>query len=429
MFQKVHIKLTLLCASITIAILFIFTGIYLSVFERNLLTNHNMSFQTNISSLITNLGQNSGTINSTYLKSVEQSNNYLIFLWDNNVPFIYNTLSHSSEELQLMDSCVAKYEDLFDTAFDSLPLHYSYHNEFVYEDIYGKIYDVCRASLYFFDSIDTNRNIQFLIISSHTLIDQQIHRQRFIFLGLSSLAAVLLTAFAWFFTGRLLKPIMDSQQKQIRFVASASHELRTPLSVIRASMSTKAPGYEDTVLSECVRMGMLVDDMLLLTTMENQSISLNLKPIEPDTFLLNIYEQLEPLARDKNIKFEVSLPDTVLPTILVDRERLVQVFYILVQNSLSYTPSGGKVILSVSHQHHSILFSVIDNGIGITDEDKIHIFERFYRADTARNTKDHFGLGLCIAKEIIDAHKGKILVSDTPGGGSTFIIQMFTSPL
>ena len=100
----------------------------------------------------------------------------------------------------------------------------------------------------------------------------------------------------------------------------------------------------------------------------------------------------------------------------------MQVLFILTQNAISYTPEGGQIRLSVSSEKGTCIFIVEDNGIGISDANKPHVFERFYRADNARTKKEHFGLGLCIAKEIIDAHHGSITVNYTPGGGSIFMV-------
>lgn len=146
--------------------------------------------------------------------------------------------------------------------------------------------------------------------------------------------------------------------------------------------------------------------------------------VEPDTLLLNLYEAFQPIAAEKNIALSITLPEENTPTLTGDKERITQVLSILLHNALSYTPAGGSVRLILTCHGKNILFSVEDNGPGIPDTEKERIFERFYRSDKSRSKKGHFGLGLCIAAEIIHAHRGKISVKDTPGGGSTFIVAL-----
>ena len=113
-----------------------------------------------------------------------------------------------------------------------------------------------------------------------------------------------------------------------------------------------------------------------------------------------------------------------MPPCSCDQERIRQVLAILLDNALCYTSPGGRVCLGLSFEQNSFSFSVADNGPGIPAEEKKLIFERFYRSDPSRSDREHFGLGLCIASEIIKAHQGRLTVSDTPGGGSTFTVQL-----
>ena len=96
----------------------------------------------------------------------------------------------------------------------------------------------------------------------------------------------------------------------------------------------------------------------------------------------------------------------------------------LLENALSYTPQGGCVELSVEEKSGRCLISVQDNGPGVPDGEKLRIFDRFYRTDKSHQNKEHFGLGLCVAREIVDLHKGKLWVEDTPGGGATFCMLL-----
>lgn len=117
-----------------------------------------------------------------------------------------------------------------------------------------------------------------------------------------------------------------------------------------------------------------------------------------------------------------SIPENELPPITGDKERLQQVLGILIDNAVSYTPRNTTITLRCYVLNKHVYMEVEDHGAGITDIHKKHIFDRFYRVDSARNDKKHFGLGLSIAKEIIQLLGGKISIQETAGGGATFQI-------
>ncbi len=171
-------------------------------------------------------------------------------------------------------------------------------------------------------------------------------------------------------------------------------------------------------------MSSLIDDMLLLSGMEAHTWSVEMRSAELDTLLLETFEAFEPVAAEKSIRLSIKLPETALPPCACDPGRIRQVLSILLHNAVSYTPEQGHICLSLAYDGKFYRICVADNGIGISDYEKPRIFDRFYRADRSRNQKGHFGLGLSIASEIIKAHQGKILVGDTPGGGSTFTIVL-----
>ena len=217
----------------------------------------------------------------------------------------------------------------------------------------------------------------------------------------------------------------------MQFVASASHELRSPLTVMLSCLSAmeiasrqEAAQFARSIKSEGERMGRLIDDMLTLSNADNANFPVHPKDTELDTLLLSVYEKFEPLAHTRKIALSVSLPGEDLPLCRCDGERISQVLSILVDNALSYTPQGGKVALSLSYTGSRFQLAVRDTGMGIPDEEKSAIFERFYRCDKAHKDKEHFGLGLCIAKEIVRIHKGTIKVFDADGGGACFVLEL-----
>ena len=258
----------------------------------------------------------------------------------------------------------------------------------------------------------------------------QIFHQRILWGGLLLIAVLALVVFSWFFTGKMLRPLEEIRKRQTQFIASASHELRSPLAVILSSVQAieADPGecrrFLSTIKSEGTRMSRLIGDMLALANADNKSWSIMKSPCELDTLLLETYEKYEPLLREKGISMNVELPDESLSPCRCDGGRISQVLGILLDNGASYVPAGGKIRLGVEEKEKYFRIYVEDNGPGISDENKEAVFQRFYRADSSRKDKQHFGLGLCIAKEIVTLHHGSIRIEDTKGGGTTFVVRL-----
>lgn len=423
MFQKVHFRLAILCGSITAFILLIMSLGYLYISEQGLKNSSYASFVNDMNTLITNL-EHQTVITHEWLTKMEDNGKYQIHITDNGIPFLFNE-RESDEEKELFQEAWTIWENspgpVYMAEFSDI-----YHTEFSFSPngTRGRQYYACAAV-----AERSSGSLRIMILAPLDSLQAQIKKQRFLFFMLDIFALIALSFFAWHFTKQILKPLEENQKRQTQFIASASHELRTPLAVILscASASGKATDSErihflDAIQSEGMRMSKLIDDMLLLTTADTGSWSIQTTPVEPDTLLLNLFEAFQPVASEKNISFSISLPENAVPAISADKERLMQVLSILLHNALSYTPTGGQIRLILSYNGRNTSFSVEDNGPGIPDEEKEHIFERFYRSEKSRSEKGHFGLGLCIASEIVHSHHGKLLVKDTPGGGSTFTV-------
>ena len=431
MFKKVHLRLTLLCAGITAVIMLVMSLCYLYVSEKGLYRNQFQAFKNDINTISTNLEQQS-VISMEWLAKMEAQGNYRFFVLDNGVPFLYNQLSdpEQTEEnnILLTESRNAlnslSSQDVTVTVSDGINGILS-HSE--YEFI-----SPSTDSRYFCSLIQMgtgNSLLEIVVLSPLQRLEQPIEEQRTRFLLIDIGATILLGIFAWFFTGILLKPIAENQQKQAMFVAAASHELRTPLSVIlsaaeccRDAAPERQEGFIRTIYQEGLRVSSLVTDMLTLSQSDSHRFPVRKEPTELDTLLMNSYEAFEPLAREKSIQLSLTLPDGALPLCNVDPERISQVIAILLHNAISYTPNQGRIELSLARHKERFAVSVQDNGIGISDADKKRIFDRFYRVEKSRNRKDHFGLGLSIAHEIVKAHGGSIQVTDAEGGGSCFTV-------
>ena len=218
----------------------------------------------------------------------------------------------------------------------------------------------------------------------------------------------------------------ETMRRQL--IGDVTHELRTPLTAVKGYleglMDGVLPGDPETyqqIHSEIDRLQRLVNDLQELSRVEAGAIQLQLAPVSPTSLIERIQSTLVRQFEDKNIQLETDVEPN-LPDILVDKDRIIQVLTNLVGNALQYTSSGGKVSVMVRREKSEILFSVKDTGIGISAEQLTFIFNRFYRTDKSRNrTSGGSGIGLTIAKALVQAHHGKIWAeSDGEGKGSTF---------
>jgi signal transduction histidine kinase len=166
-----------------------------------------------------------------------------------------------------------------------------------------------------------------------------------------------------------------------------------------------------------------VGNLLLLAQAESGKMPLDMKPVEVDTVLLEVYQQMRTLSGGRIV---IELPEIDQVIITGDRDRLKQVFLNIVGNAVQYTPAGGKVSLSLNKNEEQVRVTVTDSGPGIPSEDLPHIFERFYRGEKSRTRSQGsgFGLGLSIAYWIVRSHGGTIDVTSREGVGTTFSIRL-----
>jgi len=223
-----------------------------------------------------------------------------------------------------------------------------------------------------------------------------------------------------------LETLFTSQQ---RFLADVSHELRTPLTVIKGNvdlMRRMKKLDEESLASidqEAGRLTRLVGGLLLLAQAESGKLPLAMRPVELDTLLLEVFQEMRVLAGGK-VRLKVADIDQM--QVNGDRDRLKQVLLNLVGNAIQYTPPGGDVFLSLARIGEQARLIVRDTGPGIPSEDLPYIFERFYRAEKSRTRSKAggFGLGLSIAQWIVENHGGTIKVESKEGKGTTFAIWL-----
>jgi len=216
---------------------------------------------------------------------------------------------------------------------------------------------------------------------------------------------------------------------QRRFMADVSHELRTPLTVIKGNVGLiRHLGQTDeeslaSIETEVDRLTRLVGDLLLLAQAESGRIPLDRGPVELDTVLLEVFQQMRLLAGER-LQLKVVEIDQV--QVMGDRDRLKQVFLNLVGNAVQYATTGGQVTLALRKVGQQAQVLISDNGPGIPAEDLPHIFERFYRGEKSRKRSGSggFGLGLSIAYWIVRAHEGTIDVNSQEGKGTVFSVWL-----
>ncbi|MBI0576987.1 HAMP domain-containing histidine kinase [Neobacillus cucumis] len=234
----------------------------------------------------------------------------------------------------------------------------------------------------------------------------------------------------YFLAGKALVPIKNAWQKQQEFVSDASHELRTPLAVIQAKTellfrSPQATIQEkvldiSTISTESRRLSKLVGNLLMLARSDSDQIEMKKQSFRLDELLKEIYQHYEEFVsyQGKTIHLDVQEP----VQFLADKERIHQLIVILVDNATKYTNEGGEIRLSCRQSYSSIILRVEDNGIGIPEADIPKIFDRFYQSDKARTSVEGSGLGLSIAKWIIEKHHGKTKIQSSDGKGTTIEI-------
>ena len=217
---------------------------------------------------------------------------------------------------------------------------------------------------------------------------------------------------------------------QRRFVADVSHELRTPLTTLRGNLDliqrfgTDADSLHE-MNAELSRMTRMVSDLLLLARADSGNLPMNETVLDLDTLMMEVFRQAQTLAQQSGQNQRVVLDKIQPARVRGDMDRLKQVLLNLVTNALKYTPPDGTITLGLITEGDQAQVSVSDTGIGIPAESLPHIFDRFYRVDTARaRIMGGTGLGLAIVHWIVRAHNGTVTVHSTPGQGSTFCVNL-----
>lgn len=235
---------------------------------------------------------------------------------------------------------------------------------------------------------------------------------------------------------RTLEPIQAAHEQQKRFTADVSHELRTPLTALRmesevALMNDKASARElraalTSNLEEVTKLEALINNLLKLTRLEADELRQHFTRLNSRTITKTALEQAQTLADTRKITLNSQLADLPLQG---DRESLVQLLVILLDNAIKYSPSGAVVTVTSKQDEGAAIIAIEDHGQGIAPDALEHVFDRFYRADKSRtkasaDKSEGYGLGLSIAKMIADLHGGTIHLSSQLGRGTTATLHL-----
>lgn len=213
------------------------------------------------------------------------------------------------------------------------------------------------------------------------------------------------------------------------YVANISHELRTPLSSMRGLIEGLRDGvvtrdsdkqrYYLILGSEVLRLSRLVNDLLELSGIQSSTDAFEMETVDVTEMMYDLHDQYKKMFEEQKKHFVLNLPDEQLPRVYSNEDRITQVLTIFLDNAIKYTQPGGKVEIGAFKKTEGIYFYVSDNGIGIEENTKDKIFDRFYQAEVSRSDRGN-GLGLSIAKEILDKLNIKVCVKSTAGEGSEF---------
>lgn len=228
----------------------------------------------------------------------------------------------------------------------------------------------------------------------------------------------------------MLERLEHAFSSQRQFIENFAHELKTPLSILKGELEVtlkrnrSTEEYESILksnLEEVNRITKIVEDLLMLARLDSSTIMLERKPLNVGLLIKAIVDDIKVLASQKNIGVNYLTQDTII--INGDENHLKRLFINLLDNAIKYTPDNGKVVVKVEAIDGYARIVVSDTGIGIPDNEIHRIFDRFYRLDKSRY-EPGFGLGLSIAKSIVEAHNGKIEIKSKVNQGTTFIISL-----
>jgi signal transduction histidine kinase len=229
-----------------------------------------------------------------------------------------------------------------------------------------------------------------------------------------------------FLTKWIVKPVEESFEREKRFIGDASHELKTPIAVIMASADAysqdKNKKWLDNIKSESDRMNKLVTELLDLNSLENNHKEFKREEVDLSKLVESSLLPYESLFFEHNLKFTYDIKKNIKA--IVNEDKIKELISILIDNAIKYSDPKGHVKVTLDIDNKDIYLKVSNQGEEIKEEDLNKIFDRFYKVDKSRNRKSsNYGLGLSIAKKIVDLHDGEISVT-SKNGKTTFTVKL-----
>jgi len=253
----------------------------------------------------------------------------------------------------------------------------------------------------------------------------------FLIVGVISLSLIYLVSL--YLTNKIIKPIKESYNKQKQFIGDASHELKTPLAIIKTNLSVISENKNENIRSQMKwldyindqsdRMSKLIDEMLTLAKVDDMKEIVEIERFDLSDLLNNILLTCEAYIFENNINLHSDIKEEIF--IKGDKENLKKTIIIILDNAIKYTNKNGSIFVNLKEEKNKVKLEIKNTGEGIKKEHLEKIFERFYRIDESRvRESGGYGLGLSIAKSIVDYHKGRIYAESNLGKDTTFIIEL-----
>ncbi|MEO8581187.1 MAG: HAMP domain-containing sensor histidine kinase [Patescibacteria group bacterium] len=238
---------------------------------------------------------------------------------------------------------------------------------------------------------------------------------------------------AYLLAGKTLRPIQLMVQEQHRFISDASHELKTPLTSLKTAFEVFSRDKNSTLpdakqlitesIQEVNKLQSLSEHLLQLAQYQTPNGHARMEKISLDHLIREVVQTLQPLARKKKVKVDLELMKL---NVAGYKFSLIDLMMILLDNAIKYSKNGGNITISLVRKDSHAIIKVVDQGMGIDKKDLPHIFDRFYRADSARSktAENGYGLGLAIAKKIVQIHRGSLKVKSQVQKGTAFLVEI-----
>lgn len=444
-FEQTQFRLTALYSGLLMLFLLFFTAVVYLLLYTTIFKNQERNLQGNLNHEVRNIESylqshnNKGQLRFKYQDSLmNDADQFFYYIMDNSGELVLGNEVIPSMRDNLLKTLSKKQENQENMYQETVEAEFPKRGQFT---------DNKDA----FQPIKTTNNIR-LLIAKHSINyhgevigtlyigkDISVVHQIFkwlllILLGLVLLFSVIALIISHYMSKKAMIPITYAFSRQQEFTADASHELRTPLSVMLSSINAlelvidlEEESYEKKIIlgmkKEVKRMTGLVSDLLTLARSGSNAIELKKETFDLQPIVEEVINSVCPLAEAKEINLHYDTPNQLI--LIGDPQRLTQLLYILLDNAIKYNRSGGETSLSLSIRDKELWVTVKDTGIGIDPANYNRIFERFYRADQARSRElGGYGLGLSIAKWIVESHDGTIQVKSELDKGSTFIVRL-----